>query len=77
MLPFGGAAVYGFALMSPVARNRLLLGVSVLLILGVALLPEIPQDPAYLEAIARSATQVRLGEGDSRSMTLTSTKGPA
>lgn len=35
------------------------------------------QDPAYLEAIARSATQIRLGEGDSRSVMLTSTRGPA
>jgi hypothetical protein len=35
------------------------------------------QDPAYLEAVARSATTVRVGEGDSRTLTLTSTKGPA
>lgn len=35
------------------------------------------QDPAYLDAIARSATQVRIGEGDSRALTLTSTRGPA
>ena len=35
------------------------------------------QDPAYLDAIARSATTVRVGEGDSRAVTLTSTKGPA
>jgi hypothetical protein len=35
------------------------------------------QDPAYLDAIARSATTVRIGEGDSRAVTLTSTKGPA
>ena len=35
------------------------------------------QDPAYLDAIARSATTVRIGEGESRVVTLTSTKGPA
>ncbi|HUR21039.1 MAG TPA: carboxypeptidase-like regulatory domain-containing protein [Vicinamibacterales bacterium] len=35
------------------------------------------QDPAYLDAIARGATTVRIGEGDSRAVTLTSTKGPA
>jgi hypothetical protein len=35
------------------------------------------QDPAYLDAVARSATTVRIGEGDSRAVTLTSTKGPA
>lgn len=35
------------------------------------------QDPGYLDAIARSATQIRIGEGDSRAVTLTSTKGPA
>ena len=35
------------------------------------------QDPAYLDAIARSATTVRIGEGDSRAVTLTSTRGPA
>jgi hypothetical protein len=38
------------------------------------------QDPAYLEVISRSATQIRLGEGESRAVTLSSTssaKGPA
>lgn len=35
------------------------------------------QDPAYLDAAARSATTVRVGEGDTRTVTLTSTKGPA
>jgi hypothetical protein len=35
------------------------------------------QDPAYLDAVARSATTVRVGEGDTRTVTLTSTKGPA
>lgn len=35
------------------------------------------QDPAYLDVIARSAMQVRIGEGDSRVLTLTSTRGPA
>jgi hypothetical protein len=35
------------------------------------------QDPAYLDAISRSATTVRIGEGDSRSITLTSNRGPA
>jgi hypothetical protein len=35
------------------------------------------QVPAYLDAVARSATSVRIGEGDSRAVTLTSTKGPA
>ncbi len=35
------------------------------------------QDPAYLDAIARSGTTVRIGEGDTRTVTLTSTKGPA
>jgi hypothetical protein len=35
------------------------------------------QDPAYLDAITRFATTVRIGEGDSRVVTLTSTKGPA
>lgn len=35
------------------------------------------QDPQYLEAVSRSATQVRIGEGDTRTVTLTSTKGPA
>ena len=35
------------------------------------------QDPAYLDAVARSATTVRVGEGDTRAVTLTSTKGPA
>ncbi len=39
--------------------------------------PRTWQDPAYLEAIARSATQIRVGEGDSRAVTLTSTRGPA
>jgi hypothetical protein len=35
------------------------------------------QDPQYLDAVARSATQVRLSEGETRSLTLTSTKGPS
>jgi hypothetical protein len=35
------------------------------------------QDPQYLDAVARSATQVRLSEGETRAITLTSVKGPA
>lgn len=35
------------------------------------------QDPQYLEAVSRSATQVRIGEGDTRTVTINSTKGPA
>ena len=35
------------------------------------------QDPQYLDAVSRSATQVRIGEGDTRTVTLNSTKGPA
>ena len=49
MLPIGGTSVYGLAVMSNVARQRLLLGVSALLVIAVILLPRIPQDPAYLD----------------------------
>lgn len=35
------------------------------------------ESPTYLEEAARSATQVRIGEADTRTITLTSTKGPA
>lgn len=35
------------------------------------------QDPQYLDAVSRSATQVRIGEGETRTVTLNSTKGPA
>ncbi len=35
------------------------------------------QDPAWLDAVARASTAVRLGEGDTRVITLTSSKGPA
>jgi hypothetical protein len=35
------------------------------------------QDPQYLDAVSRSATQVRIGEGETRAVTLSSTKGPA
>ena len=35
------------------------------------------QDPQYLDEVSRSATQVRIGEGETRTVTLNSTKGPA
>jgi hypothetical protein len=47
----------------------------VIAIAGTA--PRSWQDPQYLDAVARSATQVRLGDGETRAITLTSTRGPA
>jgi len=39
--------------------------------------PRTWQDPAYLDTMARSATQVRIGDADARTVTLTSVKGPS
>lgn len=49
MLPIGITPLYGFAVMSLVARNRLLLAVGALLVFAAVLLPVIPQSPAYLD----------------------------
>jgi len=39
--------------------------------------PRTWQDPAYLDTVSRSATQIRIGDADARAVTLTSVKGPS
>ncbi len=39
--------------------------------------PRTWQDPAYLDTVSRSATQIRIGDADARTVTLTSVKGPS
>ncbi len=39
--------------------------------------PRTWQDPAYLDTVSRSATQVRIGDADARTVTLASVKGPS
>lgn len=47
MLSIDGFPVYGFSVMSLIARQRLLIVVSVIAVVAVLFVPPIPQDPEY------------------------------
>lgn len=49
MLPIARLRVYGFAIMSDVAKQRLLIALFAVIAIAMLVVPRIPQDPAYHE----------------------------